>query len=114
MAAPYNAKGLMKNALVGLLTIASIMTAADMAGNYVLEGVREMGSELMLKPDGTFEYMLAYGALDRLAQGTWKVDGDSVVLNSEATDAVPLRLVRSAKVAANQTRVLVRAPNGRP
>ena len=32
------------------------MTAADMSGHYHLTGQREMGSELMLRPDGTFEH----------------------------------------------------------
>ena len=39
------------------------------AGHYVLEGVHEVGSELLLKPDGQFEYMLAYGAADYMATG---------------------------------------------
>ena len=34
-----------------------------------------MGSQLLLKPAGTFEYMLAYGAADYGAPGKWSVDG---------------------------------------
>ena len=64
--------------LVALPLFWSLALAADSAaGNYALVGVREVGSELLLKDDGTFEFMLAYGALDRLAQGTWRQEGDS-------------------------------------
>jgi len=38
-------------------------------GHYVLENAHEMGSELELKSDGEFEYMLAYGAADYMATG---------------------------------------------
>jgi len=40
----------------------------------------EVGSELLLRPDGRFEYMLAYGALDELASGCWSRKGDAVTL----------------------------------
>lgn len=62
------------------------------AGHYVLTGMREVGSELHLSPDSQFEYMLAYGAYDEYAQGTWKVDGRKVILNT-AGEAVPPRFV---------------------
>jgi hypothetical protein len=42
---------------------------ASLAGHYWLRGVKEVGSELELRADGRFTYMLAYGALDELASG---------------------------------------------
>ena len=63
----------------------SILRAADVAGHYQLRGVMEVGSELLLKPNGTFEYMLAYGAADYLAKGTWKVQGENVLLTTSGT-----------------------------
>jgi hypothetical protein len=53
------------------------------AGGYTLSGVMEVGSELSLKADGWFKYMLAYGALDEFASGCWTRDGDVVVLNAQ-------------------------------
>lgn len=38
-----------------------------------------MGSELLLKPDGTFEFLLAYGAADYHTHGSWRRENDSVV-----------------------------------
>ena len=43
----------------------------SLAGHYYLVGVPEVGSELVLKADGRFQYMLAYGALDELSSGCW-------------------------------------------
>jgi hypothetical protein len=50
------------------------------AGHYYLNGVMEVGSELLLKPDGSFEFMLAYGALDQYGKGCWRVEGSKVLV----------------------------------
>ncbi|WP_395334586.1 hypothetical protein WBP06_23755 [Novosphingobium sp. BL-8H] len=52
------------------------------AGHYYLSGVMETGSELLLRPDGTFEWYLSYGALDQFADGTWRRDGDTILLTA--------------------------------
>ncbi len=41
----------------------------SLAGHYYMRGMMEVGSELQLKANGEFEYMLAYGALDEYATG---------------------------------------------
>jgi hypothetical protein len=48
--------------------------------------MREVGSCLRLSPDGKYEYFLAYGAYDETSEGTWRVDGGDVVLDSPAYD----------------------------
>jgi hypothetical protein len=55
---------------------------AALAGHYWLRGVMEVGSELELRADGRFAYMLAYGALDELASGCWSREGDVVALHA--------------------------------
>lgn len=83
-----------------LVTAALILTftpnlagAADSpAGHYTLRGLREVGSELVLYENGRFEYMLAYGSYDEYAKGTWKQDGQRVILNSEGKDA-PVKFI---------------------
>ncbi len=67
----------------------------DLAGHYYLSGVREVGSELLLKQDGSFKWALSYGAMDQQSQGTWKVQGGKVVLTSKALK--PLRPFLSLK-----------------
>lgn len=54
--------------------------AAALVGHYYLSGVHEVGSELLLRADGTFDWGLAYGAIDQAAKGNWRVDGDAVLL----------------------------------
>jgi hypothetical protein len=86
----------MKTALVLLMALAMLTARAeDLAGHYVLQGVMEVGSELLLKSDGSFEYMLAYGAADYWAKGTWWHKDNSVVLNSADRKEAPFRFLRS-------------------
>ena len=54
--------------------------ASALPGHYYLQGVMETGSELLLKEDGTFEWMLSYGNTDEQASGEWRVAGDTVTL----------------------------------
>ena len=49
-----------------------------LAGHYYLNGVMEVGSELLLRPDGSFEFMLVYGANDQYGKGCWTRDGRMV------------------------------------
>jgi hypothetical protein len=103
----------MRTALISLMALA-VLTArgADLAGHYILQGVREVGSELFLKPDGSFEYMLAYGAADYWAKGTWRRENHSVVLNSIGRKEVPFRLLRSEAGKPGRIRVWVIGKNG--
>lgn len=55
-------------------------------GHYYLSGVMETGSELLLRPDGTFAWFISYGAVDQSAEGTWLRDGDAVVLTARQPD----------------------------
>jgi hypothetical protein len=70
--------------------------AEDLAGHYVLKDVMEVGSELLLKPDGHFEYMLAYGAADYWAKGTWRHEKEQVILNSDGKKEAPFKAVGSS------------------
>lgn len=86
----------MKTALVSLMTLAMLTARGEeVAGHYVLHGVMEVGSELLLKADGSFEYMLIYGAADFWAKGTWRHKDKSVVLNSAGKKEAPFRFLRS-------------------
>jgi hypothetical protein len=55
---------------------------ASLVGHYWLRGVMEVGSELELRADGRFAYMLAYGALEELASGCWSRKGGVVTLHA--------------------------------
>ena len=52
--------------------------SAKLAGHYYLNGVMEVGSELLLRQNGSFEFMLAYGANDQYGKGCWAQHGSTV------------------------------------
>ena len=104
----------MKTALLLFLALVALASQGqDVAGHYVLRGVREVGSELMLKPDGNFEFMLAYGAADYWAKGTRRHEGDTVVLQSAGKEEAPFRLMRSEVGTKGRIRVWVIGKNGK-
>jgi hypothetical protein len=84
------------------------------AGHYVLEGGHEMGSELVLKADGQFEYMLAYGAADYTATGKWHIAGETIVLDSKIPNAQAFKLVKSTALRSPDIRVWIKGLNGSP
>ena len=105
----------MKITVFFVVMLAAAAQAGDLAGHYYLQNVREVGSELMLKSDGSFDYMLAYGAADYWAKGKWQSQDGAVILNSTAGAAKsPFLLLRSGGSKAPGIRVWVTAPNGRP
>ncbi|MCI4590094.1 hypothetical protein MOK15_08300 [Sphingobium sp. BYY-5] len=61
----------------------------DRSGHYYLQGVMETGSELLLRPDGSFQWYLSVGALDLVAEGGWSEQNGAVVLMAEKTKDVP-------------------------
>jgi hypothetical protein len=62
---------------------------SERPGHYYLRGVMETGSELLLHPDGRFQWYLVYGALDLFAEGRWQEKDGEVLLTSEKTKDVP-------------------------
>jgi hypothetical protein len=104
----------MKIGVAFLFLITSVAALGqDLAGSYVLRGEMEMGSELLLKPDGKFEFMLAYGAADYWGKGTWKREGNSVIFQSNGKRGEPFRQLRSEAGKAGQIRIWVLGKNGK-
>jgi len=67
-----------------LLSAFSLQAAGQTAfvGRYYLQGVREVGSELLLRTDGSYAWMLAYGNQDHSSEGRWSRQGNSIVLTA--------------------------------
>jgi hypothetical protein len=78
---------LFRLALLSLNLIALPALAQDFTGHYYLHGVTEVGSEMLLKPDGTFQWMLAYGAIDRSAHGHWHRSDNTLILDTDPARA---------------------------
>ncbi len=72
---------------------ASAQAGGPLAGHYYLHGgPSEVGSELLLKDDGRFEWVLMYGAVDQMARGTWQQAGDVVTLSVAKREEPTFRL----------------------
>jgi hypothetical protein len=54
--------------------------SAHIPGRYTLNGVMEVGSQIILRKDGSFEFYLAYGANDQYGKGCWTQLGKNVAL----------------------------------
>jgi hypothetical protein len=100
--------------LAATLIFAAAARAADVAGHYRLQNVREMGSELLLRPDGQFEFFLAYGAADYWAKGTWQTQNGAVILTTDGEPKPPFRILNSSGTQNEGVRVFVAASGGRP
>lgn len=70
----------------------SPLRQSDPTGHYYLQGVREVGSELILAKSGEFQWALMYGATDLFAKGTWHIENEKIVLTPEASAPGKFRL----------------------
>ena len=76
--------------LAALMWLPATHASADtppLAGHYYLSGAMEMGAELLLRKDGTFDAGVAYGSADGFAKGTWKVENQTLTLKSATKPA---------------------------
>ncbi|MBI3729937.1 MAG: SEL1-like repeat protein [Burkholderiales bacterium] len=75
-----------------LAPLTKVVTGSDLAlqkklpGHYYLKGVTEVGSEIVLRADGRFNYSLAYGAADQMARGRWQVNHGQLVFRSDPAE----------------------------
>ena len=61
---------------------ACALDAASVAGEYELQGQREMAGALALHPDQTYAAGFSYGAADWSESGKWKIERDAIVLSA--------------------------------
>jgi hypothetical protein len=78
----------------GVASAAMTVTRESLAGLYD-GGQMEVAAQLLLKPDGHFEYGLAYGALDEEAKGTWELKNGAVFLTTVPAVVPPRFVVES-------------------
>ncbi len=103
----------MKWTVLALMTLYSAACAEDLHGRYVMEGLREAASELILKPNGTFEFSLIYGAADYWGAGSWKQVGNAIRLESGPSLGKPFVLRRSGKHAGKGLKISIVGANRR-
>ncbi|WP_114521355.1 hypothetical protein [Altererythrobacter sp. ZODW24] len=85
---------------------------ASAAGEYRVPGSLEMFLGLRLNEDGTYQFALSVGALDKRSSGTWEQDGQQVTLTT-TPKPVPPEFERAANdEAADAPFIMVAWPNG--
>jgi hypothetical protein len=110
-------------ALVGLSLSAVAIPSAGVAGQTApanssqLVGTydghqMEMAVGLELRADGRFNYGLSYGALDESASGTWRVDGNVVVLTSDPVTPPKFVLIEQRPASDGKMHIVLDLPKG--
>lgn len=106
----------MRTLLLAAALIAAPAAAQDspFIGEYNLAEGPDVGGGLLIRNDGRFQYMLAAGALDELAEGRWETRGDTVCLTTDPKP-VPPALEKGAliEVEGAVPTILVTWPNGK-
>ena len=75
----------------------AVAAGQGLTGHYYLNGLHEVGSELLLEPGGHYRWFLSYGASDTDSEGSWRQVGDHVVLT--ATPRAPGKLFTLKSIA---------------
>lgn len=70
----------------------------DIAGEYYLRGVQEMSSGFKINTDNTFQFFLAYGALDRYGSGEWRIENGQLILQSKPWSGKDFALTTSKTI----------------
>jgi hypothetical protein len=84
---------------------------SSIPGEYYLQGVREMASGFLLKPDSTFEFFFTYGALDRYGSGDWTAKDDELTLQSAPKPEYDFALAGSKPTPDEFTTVRIKDNN---
>lgn len=84
---------------------------SSLAGEYYLKGVMEVGAGFKLNADSSFEFFFSYGALDRQAAGTWKLEGNNIVFNSSKKPATDFNLIESHRESTDSTIIFLKGLN---
>lgn len=83
----------------------------DIAGEYQLQGVREMASGFLLKSGGDFQFYFSYGALDRYGSGKWSLIDGKILFNSGKHPSHDFRLQESKRSADKHISIRITDPN---
>ena len=94
-----------------LLLCAPALAGAE--GRYRAQEGPDVAAELLLRPDGSFAYALAAGALDEASQGTWRDANGTIVLTTEPRPVPPHFETATTEPGADTPFLSVTWPNGR-
>lgn len=94
-------RALLHCSILSLSLIATASIAADkstLPGRYYLEGMRETGAELLLRPNGGYDWGMSYGAVDMSSSGQWTFQNGKLTLTNGAPPAMQFRVLTEDEV----------------
>ena len=97
--------------LTAIFALETPVAAEGEAGRYRLTGVQDAASGLELTADGKFRYYLIYGALDEMAEGIWRRDGERLLLTTRPTPVPPRFVLKEAISSKKQEQLSVEVTN---
>lgn len=74
---------------ITLFTCAFLMTCSisknlnNLHGRYEWVSIRDVGADLRINPDNTFDYNWQYGLSSGITKGKWEIKNNQLILNSE-------------------------------
>ncbi len=77
------------------------------AGEYYLQGVSEVASGFLLKPDSTFQFFFSYGALDREGSGKYSIHKDHIIFNSGPKPSTDFELIKNSFADNDSTTIKI-------
>ena len=89
--------------LITVLIVKAQNTTSDITGEYTLKGVPEMASGFRFNSDSTFQFFYIYGASDRQASGTYKTDGNNIILSGTKAPGNDFSLVQKKNSGSGVT-----------
>lgn len=90
-----------------------LMAMAPPEGRYRATGVHDLASELELSADGRFHWLLAYGSLDKEARGTWRREGERILLTTDQPVRPPqFEMIEAKRGEPGGLDVMVTGPDG--
>jgi len=88
--------------LVSIFT-QDFMHAQTFSGEYYLTSVPEMAAGFKFTTDGMFAFYYVYGSVDRTAQGTFTVDGNTIRLQSDKKPGKDFDIMKESRKGSGVT-----------
>jgi hypothetical protein len=79
------------------LTAHNDMQSTTLSGVYPLRGIHDMAAAFRFTPDGRFQFNYIYGVVDRMAEGTYTIHGDTVRLASRKAPGEDFTILKESK-----------------
>jgi hypothetical protein len=92
------------------ITTTTVMSQSFLSGTYELRGIHDLASAFHFNKDKTFDFYYLYGAVDRVAKGSYEIVADTVKLKSDKVAGKDFD-IKLQKKQGNGYHLVFKAPN---